>query len=150
MARPRKPLNVIQFDKRSHLTKAFIEERKASELKLGDQVFAVPALVRSDRIAVGVWNHVVKIFQDPAAAGLVTSVDVGIIATYCKTLADYTRINLRIDDDAIRIRARLALLIARLSGELFLTPMARIRNVKKPEGNKPKSTLEEEGFGDLC
>jgi phage terminase small subunit len=149
MARPRKPTNVIIFEKKSHITKKEIADRLAAELKIGDQVFQVPAIVRADRTALGVWNKVVEIFQDPAAAGLVTSVDVGIIATYCRTMADYARISSRRDDNAVRIRGRLALIIARLSAELFLTPMARIKNTRKPEGKRPRTTLEEEGFGDI-
>lgn len=84
----------------SHLTKAEIEARKASEVKLGEQDIAKlkkPSFVAKDKAAAKMWTDLIKEYKAAAAQGveLLTSSDVGMLALYCKTYSEYERLQER-------------------------------------------------------
>lgn len=81
----------------SHLTKAEIEARKNSEVKLGEKELdklKLPAFVRKDKIAAKLWRELIKEYKSAAEQGveLLTSSDVGALALYCKTFSEYERL----------------------------------------------------------
>lgn len=93
----------------SHLTKEEIEERKAAEVKLGEQDLAKlkkPIFVSKDKAANKLWNELIKEYKSAAKQGvdLLTSSDIGVLAMYCKTYSEYERLQVqyqRIDNIAI-------------------------------------------------
>lgn len=81
----------------SHLTKAEIEARKESEVKLGEQdlkKLRKPGFVSKDKMASKLWNELIKEYAAAAKQGvqLLTSSDVGMLALYCKTFSEYERL----------------------------------------------------------
>jgi phage terminase small subunit len=81
----------------SHLTKAEIEARKESEVKLGEQdlkKLRKPGFVSKDKVASKLWNELIKDYAAAAKEGvqLLTSSDVGMLALYCKTFSEYERL----------------------------------------------------------
>ncbi len=81
----------------NRLTKAEIEARKKSEIKLGkaalDKV-KPPPIIKNDVVAYGHWKQLLKEYKEAAANGieLLTSSDIGMLVLYCKTYADYERL----------------------------------------------------------
>ena len=61
--RPAKPieLHLLNGNKR-HLTKAEIEQRKKSEVKLGEHKLVCPSYVRQDKNAYKKWKEIVKLY----------------------------------------------------------------------------------------
>ena len=81
----------------SHLTKAEIKARQEAEIKLGENDLSklrMPAYVRKDKTAAKLWRDLIKEYKSAAAQGveLLTSSDVGLLARYCKTFAEYERL----------------------------------------------------------
>lgn len=114
MPKHAQPISVIQANGRKHLTKAEIQERIESEVKLGEQDLAKlkkPSFVAKDKIANKLWNDLIKEYKSAAAQGveLLTSSDVGMLALYCKTFSEYERLQtkyqqidrVQIDEDVL-------------------------------------------------
>lgn len=81
----------------NRLTKAEIEARQASEVKLGEQdlkKLKKPSFVSKDKAANKLWNELIKEYTSAAKQGveLLTSSDVGTLALYCKTYSEYERL----------------------------------------------------------
>ena len=81
----------------NRLTKAEIKARQESEIKLGEKDLTklkAPAFVRKDKIAAKLWRELIKEYKSAAAQGveLLTSSDIGLLARYCKTFAEYERL----------------------------------------------------------
>lgn len=98
----------------SHLTKAEIEAREKSEVKLGEQdlkKLKKPSFITKDKAANKLWNELIKEYAGAAKQGvqLLTSSDVGMLALYCKTFSEYERLlvqyqrleNVVIDEDVL-------------------------------------------------
>lgn len=85
--RPAKPieLHLLNGNKR-HLTKAEIEQRKKSEVKLGEHKLVCPSYVRQDKNAYKKWKEIVKLYKD---IDFVSSADVGLMARYCMAFSEY-------------------------------------------------------------
>ena len=86
MGRNAQPIEIIQANGRKHLTKAEIEERKNSEIKLGEAKLKCPDYVKSDMEAYKKWKEIIKIYKD---IDFVSSGDVGLLGRYCKTFSEY-------------------------------------------------------------
>lgn len=71
---------------RSHLTKAEIEHRQKTEIKLGTTRLICPSFVKEDKIAYAKWKEMVKLY---AGFDFVASGDVGMLARYCVTFSEY-------------------------------------------------------------
>jgi phage terminase small subunit len=81
----------------NRLTKAEIEARKESEVKLGEQdlkKLKKPSFISKDKTANKLWADLIKEYQSAAKQGveLLTSSDVGTLALYCKTYSEYERL----------------------------------------------------------
>lgn len=97
MGRQALPLAVIQARGRTHLTKKEIAAKSAAELKLGSEdieKIAPPAFVKNDLVAYGHWKNIIKDYKKAAKNGveILKSSDTGLLAMYCKTMADYERL----------------------------------------------------------
>lgn len=95
MGRNAKPtaLHIAQGNP-NNLTKDQIKQRQESEVKLGVKDFVKlkkPSFVARDKMANAQWNQLVKEYKTAAEQGveLLTSSDVGTLALYCKTYAEY-------------------------------------------------------------
>lgn len=78
----------------SHLTKEEIAARENAEVKLGKhelEKLKKPPFVSKDKIALKLWNELIKEYKTAAEKGieLLTSTDVGTLAMYCKTYSEY-------------------------------------------------------------
>jgi phage terminase small subunit len=93
MPRPAKKLELCA----KHYTKAEKEAKKELEIKLGltdlDKI-KPPEFVRGDAIAFKYWKQHIKEYKDAAANKIevLSSSDIGMLALYCKTYADYERL----------------------------------------------------------
>ena len=142
----------------NHLTKAEIEHRKKSEIKIGDSKLTPPEFIKNDLIAYAKWKEIVKIFKN---FDFVSSGDVGLIARYCKTYAEYLEAierkkifenNAEISlDDLIKLDSLINKkmdLLTKMEDRLFLNPLAKIKNVPKKEEEK-EDPLVAKGFDNL-
>jgi phage terminase small subunit len=97
MGRNGQPIDILTANGRKHLTKAEIENRKNFDIKLGTKdlkKLKPPAFVKNDLVAFSYWKQMLKEYKEAASNGteLITSSDVGMLALYCKTYADYERL----------------------------------------------------------
>lgn len=99
MGRPKKPAELLVFEKKSHKTKAEIEERLEAEdaLSIGDSKLNCPSYVRNNQDAYRKWKEVVKLYKD---FSFVTSGDRGHLARLCMVHSEYL--------DLIRRRDKIA------------------------------------------
>jgi phage terminase small subunit len=86
LGRNAQPIDILKARGKKHLTKQEIQDRKASEIKLGEQKMVCPAYVKNDVVAYQKWKEIIKIYKD---FEFVTSGDSGILARYCKTYSEY-------------------------------------------------------------
>jgi phage terminase small subunit len=97
MGRNGQPIDILTANGRKHLTKAEIESRKNFDVKLGTKdlkKLKPPAFIKNDLVAFNYWKQMLKEYKEAANQGseLITSSDVGMLALYCKTYADYERL----------------------------------------------------------
>ena len=85
--RPAKPieLHLLNGNKR-HLTKVEIEQRKKSEVQLGEHKLVCPPYVRHDKNAYKKWKEIAKLYK---GIDFVSSADVGLMARYCMAFSEY-------------------------------------------------------------
>ena len=97
MGRNAQPIDLLVAKGKKNLTKAEIEERKKSEIKLGTSQLdklKVPEFIKTDTIAFKYWKQHLKEYKEAAKQNIevLSSSDVGILALYCKTYAEYERL----------------------------------------------------------
>lgn len=160
MGRNAQPISILRQTGKKHLTKAEIEYREKTEIKIGTNKLVCPDFVKNDIVAFAKWKELVKIYKDFPN---VSSSDVGMIAKYCVTYSQYLeaienkkRFEARYNgavpiDDIVKldglINKKLDLLL-KMEDRLFLNPLAKIKNVPKKEEVK-KDPLAERGFGNV-
>ena len=85
------PIDMLTAKGKKHLTKAEIEHRKKSEIKLGKDRLVCPMYVKTDTVAYKKWRDLISDYNKAKAQGveLVKSSDAGILARYCKTFSEY-------------------------------------------------------------
>jgi phage terminase small subunit len=86
MGRNAQPIELLQANGKKHLTKAEIEERKSSEIKIGTDTLTCPGFVKSDMVAYKKWKEILKVYKD---VDFVSSGDVGLLSRYCKSFSEY-------------------------------------------------------------
>jgi phage terminase small subunit len=133
---------------RSHLTKAQIEARQAAEIKLGADEWKKikpPPNVKNDAAAYRWWKDLVKDYKSAAEQGveLLTSSDIGLLAIYCKTYAEYEdlqvqrRMLIRIQEDPEIFDEALehnGLIFAEVKAIQYLRQLASIEGMLKLDG----------------
>jgi len=172
------PVNLILANGRSHLSKAVIEQRNATQIKTGTKYFRCPDYVKDDVNAYKRWKEVLVIYKD---ADYVSSGDVGVLARYCMTHSEYLRL---LDDrkhlealeadwskysdvlpeelsyqieKILKLNPLLQLETAinkkmdsllKIEDRTFLNPLAKIKNIPKKEPVKV-DPLAARGFGEV-
>lgn len=86
LGRNAQPIELLMAKGKKHLTKAEIEERKNSEIKVGSSKLTCPSYVKNDSIAYKKWKEIIKIYKD---IDFVSSSDVGLLSRYCMTFSEY-------------------------------------------------------------
>lgn len=86
MGRNAKPVELLQIEGKKHLTKAEIESRKNSEIRLGDHKLKCPDFVKNDIAAYKKWKEITTLYKDFDFVG---SGDAGLLARYCKSFSEY-------------------------------------------------------------
>lgn len=86
MGRNAKPVSILQAEGKKHLTKAEIEKRKKSEIKVGSSVLKCPAFVKKNVVAYKKWQEVLEVYKD---VDFVSSGDIGLLARYCMSFSEY-------------------------------------------------------------
>lgn len=99
MGRNAQPIELLVAKGKKHLTKAEIEERKNSEIKVGTSKLTCPSYVKNDSIAYKKWKEIIKIYKD---IDFVSSGDVGLLSRYCMTFSEY--------ENLLKIREKTAVL----------------------------------------
>ena len=166
MGRNAQPISILQANGKKHLTKAEIEKRKDTEIKLGNNRLICPIYIKNNVNAYAKWKEIIKIYKD---VDFVSSGDTGVLARYCMTHSEYInlcdtrdRINkLQSDwseyedifpeefqksiEKLLRTNTDLQLesainkkmdMLIKMEDRLFLNPLAKIKNVPKKEVEK--------------
>lgn len=90
-----KPIELhLQNGNKRHLTKAEIEYRKESEIKIGDKKLLCPAYIKKDIAAFSKWKEIKHIYKD---ADFISSGDTGILSRYCMTYSQYLNLLKRLN-----------------------------------------------------
>ncbi|QCT03301.1 hypothetical protein E6C60_2589 [Paenibacillus algicola] len=193
MGRNAKPVGLhIAQGNPNRLTREQIKQRQEAEIKLGKSdldKLKPPVFVKNDTIAYSHWKQCMKEYKAAAEQNvdLLSSSDVGLLAMYCKTYAEYERLQKSyqtidkvaydsefldeyIEDSAefdTRVKKQLRAMVAvdgllrietainkkmdmllKMQDRLFLSPLAKIKNVPKPKGKEaPASKFSRFGGG---
>ena len=95
MGRNAKPTSLhVAEGNPNRLTKEELQARKDSEVKLGESSISKlkpPPFVKNDVVAFKYWKQLLKEYKSASDQGieLLTSSDIGMLALYCKTYAEY-------------------------------------------------------------
>lgn len=85
-----KPIQLhMQNGNKRHLTKAEIDHRQKTEIRLGDKKMKCPDFVKNDVQAYKKWKELIKLYAD---IEFVSSGDVGMLARYCVTFSQYLKL----------------------------------------------------------
>ena len=89
IGRNAQPIDLLKAKGKKHLTKAEIETRKESEIKLGSKELLCPAYVKNDAVAFSKWREIKHIYKD---VDFVSSGDTGLLGRYCMTFSEYLKL----------------------------------------------------------
>ncbi len=145
MARPRQPIDLVQFKGKKHLTKDEIESRKASEVQAPADNIRAPSYLPDelkeefDRIA----NELVNI-------GIMSNLDCDALAHYLVAEDQYQKVSMRLMKmktfgdrymDLLKIQEKLYKQARSSASDLGLTISSRCKLVvpKQPKEDKPKN-----------
>ncbi len=156
----------------NRLTKAEMQRRKSSEIKVKDRTFKAAEEVMADQRALQEFKRLKKLYKEIEFVG---SLDEHIINQYCMSVSELDdlvyelsrcRDDLRMidgddEDAAANRKAAMSSVImlsteirmkrqeiVRLGDRLYLNPVARTKNVPKRQEEKPPSTAQRM-FGDV-
>lgn len=161
-----KPLELHLLDKRKHLTREEMENRRRNQIRFGDENLIVPKHIRKNKVAYKKWRELSQLYSN---VEYVASPDSDLIAMYCQAYSEYleameqkTAIStegkskgfntvtiqdmlnkLNIDYKIMKLRESLM----KMEKELYLTPTARLKNVGRKEKEKDETPIEKAGFG---
>jgi len=171
------PIDLLKAKGKKHLTKAEIDARKESEIKLGDKELLCPAYVKNDVVAFSKWREIKHIYKD---VDFVSSGDTGLLGRYCMTHSEYIKLlsqkarieRFEIDyeqllktydstlleglDTFFRMGPVMQLdnainkkmdMLIKMEDRLFLNPLAKIKNIAKKEKSEVKD-INADLFGD--
>lgn len=99
MGRNGQPIDILVAVGKKHLTKKEMQNRKDAEIKMGDSRLKCPDYVKADPVALKRWRELTREYRVAVAGGvdLVKSSDAGILARYCKTFSEYTKLLVRME-----------------------------------------------------
>jgi phage terminase small subunit len=173
-----KPIDILVAQGKKHLTKSEIEQRKKSEIKLGNNKLKCPDFVKNDVEAYKKWKEITKVYKD---ADFVSTGDTGLLGRYCMTFSEYLKLldqkkridRFEIDYEKLSEHFDVELLegldtffkfepvmqldsainkkmdmLIKMEDRMFLNPLAKVKNVPKRE--EPKADpLADKGFGNV-
>lgn len=172
MGRNGQPIDILTANGKKHLTKAEIDHRKKSEIRLGNDKLKCPPFVKTDIEAYAKWKEITKIYKE---IDFVSSGDTGLLARYCMTFSEYLKLLTqksrieRFEPDYERLLERFdpellegldtffkmgpvmqldgAInkkmdMLIKMEDRLFLNPLAKVKNVPK----KPKEDKQPSKF----
>lgn len=139
----------------NRLTKAEIEHRKKSEVKIGADKIVCPETVKADLVAYKKWQALVKEYQDAKkknGVDLFKSSDVGILERYCLSYSkwlDYSKKLKRCKTIATiykweSVLLRLCDSMRKDEDRLLLNVLAKIKNIPKELPPPPVNPMEDE------
>jgi phage terminase small subunit len=145
----------------NRLTKAEIEARKQSEIKLGKSdldKLQPPPFVKNDAVAFKYWKQLLTEYKSAAKQGieLLSSSDVGALSLYCKTYSEYESLlkykdlydtDIENIDNVLKLESAINKkmdMLIKMQDRLFLNSLAKVKNVPKREKEKPDNPLESE------
>ncbi len=172
-----KPIQLhLQNGNKRHLTKAEIEARQNSEVRLGTKKMKCPDFVKNDVQAYAKWKELTALYKD---IDFVSSGDVGLLGRYCMTYSEYLKLltqkqrieTFEIDYENLLSRFEPEMLegldaffrfgpvmqlenainkkmdmLIKMEDRLFLNPVAKIKNIPKKE--KQETDPNASMFGD--
>ncbi|WP_026881414.1 P27 family phage terminase small subunit [Clostridium akagii] len=178
MGRNAKPINLLLAQGKKHLTKAEIDKRKDTEIKLGNNKLVCPNYIKNNVNAYKKWKEIVKIYKE---VDFVSSGDTGLLSRYCMTHSEYlnlceTRDRLsglhadwsqyqnifpeefqetveRVLYSNTDLQMETAInkkmdMLIKMEDRLFLNPLSKVKNVPKQEPKQTPSTFDQK-FGDI-
>ena len=178
MGRNAQPTNILLAKGRKHLTKSEIEHREKSKIKVGDNKLKCPDFVKNDVNAYAKFKEILKIYKDndivsSSDVGLIgrycvtfseyldlldkrkkvgtfntdfDKYEQSLPAEFIEVLNNYMRMNVDLQLDNA-INKKMDMLI-KMEERLFLTPLAKIKNIPKKEPEKA-DPLSHRGFGNV-
>lgn len=178
MGRNALPIALVALNGRKHLSTEEVLTRLENEINIGNQNFKMPPLVKINEYASKKWKEIIKLYLD-SGLEFVSTGDVGILERYCVTYGEYywlqdvmNYINSdssgKLDKDGNeinpliysfqvvdayklmeKINKKLDCLL-QMEQHLFLTPLAKVKNIIKRDKEKNKNDpLKEMGFDNV-
>ncbi len=87
MSRPKKPIELIQYEGKSHKTKAEIEERRKAEIKAPDDNIVAPFFLEEQEQIDEFYGYA----NDLQQIGIFSNLDCDTLGQYIKAKADYVK-----------------------------------------------------------
>lgn len=151
MGRNAKPIDLMLVEGKKHLTKAEIQRRRDSEIKLSHQEIKTEPQVRADRRAMKEFRRLKKLYEDIEFVG---ELDNHLINQYCLAVSEldyllslmdeYREKSRNLDTDNkervvdryleldVEVRMKRAELL-KIGDRLYLNPVSRTKNLPKPK-----------------
>jgi phage terminase small subunit len=173
--RPRKPLKLLK----KHLTKSEKKERKDLEVKTGTKKLVAPDYIKNNLVAYKKWQEIQLIYKgtDLISSGDVGMLarycmTFSEYLRLCETRDRLGNLSSNWDkyqdvfpeefqeavEDALRLNADLQLesainkkleILLKMEDRSFLNPLAKIKNIPKPDPKPKKTELDKRGFGNV-
>lgn len=160
MGRNAKPVSLhIAEGNPNRLTKAQIQQRQQSEIKLGKNDLSKvkpPEFIKRNTVAYSHWKQCMKEYKEAAEEGIeiLASSDIDLLALYCMTYTEYLGLlDLDTSDFETEMKRQTAInkkmdMLMKMQDRLFLNPLAKVKNVPKPkEKERPESKFSKFGGG---
>jgi P27 family predicted phage terminase small subunit len=147
MARPRQPVDLVAFKGKKHLTKTEIAERKAQEVKAGNDKVKPPSYLSKE-----LKKEFKNIADELLNIGIMTNLDVDALARFLIAKKLYLDVTQRLlenpemifdDKDIVTTQDKLFKQSRAAASDLGLTISSRCKFVvPKPNDTKPKNKFE--------
>ena len=150
--RKREPVNVIRMKGKSHhLTKAMIEEREKSEIKVKPKNLNIPAGLNEDQREL-----YIETYNDLSEYGLATHLEASVLTRFVKATYEYNNLTKMIENESdpslytrlLGVRLRVSDELRKCENDLGMNVFSRMKAAVPPEGDKEPSKTEQL-FGEL-
>jgi phage terminase small subunit len=164
--RKAKPIQLHIFEGNpNRLTKEEINHRQKTEIRIGNHEFKTTKRLRDNKKALKKWREIIGLYLTYQIDFVSTS-DASLIERYCMTYSEYESL-LDAREEIIKkklgaVNTQRALdefqvdnivnkkldILLKMERELFLTPLAKIKNIAVTEEEK-EEPLKKAGFGNV-
>ena len=148
MARPRQPVDLIQYKGKKHLTKAEIEERKNSEVKANSDNIVAPDILSDEQKEkfYDIANELIEI-------GIMSNLDTDTLARFIIHQTEYEKVTIQLQqtelefvdeyDDLLKLQEKHFKMARQCSTDLGLTIASRCKLVvPQKEDDKPENKFD--------